>query len=598
VDFSWIGNNCLYGCIFSIVLLFFNERVRKKVVVDAHPEDVEENMRFCNDMRCVEKRDLLTIAVVTILLTISYESVFRSFWQPRLVVFLIILFLVIVSKFLEKQINPRNADVLNPSEKIVVFITIFLSTFSFVLIHWALGVFPLDNADRVIMTLRMPVEGFTSIFVADFFKTSLFFCVVLFVFTLLFFLKVFKFFKKEKKSLLIPLVCFFVLDAYWIEHDISRASIKQYLNYFFSEAPSLENSSFFEENFIPVQDSLISADGYTRNLILIFLESIENNFFEYMPELKRIAEENYSFNNEVGLGGGYSVVGASFTMGSIVANTTGLPLLFFSRAVEKISNSGSYVYFPNQKSIFDILHNYDYENVFLQGTPSTFAGGKNFFINHGIDQIYDVDNIDIPKEYSFDKHMADFHPGFSDRTLFDVAKSILDTLSKKKFSLTLATIDTHFPHGFLDEKCLFKPSDKSEIEIFKTVLKCSSASIYSFVNWVKTQPYGDNTMIVLIGDHPFMGNIIVGGIPQENRKFVNAYINPKKPLLNTKRAVTAFDMYPTILDGMGFYVKDGGLALGRSLFGEEKTLIEKMGKDSLDGELKKVMISREYQGIL
>lgn len=552
-------------------------------------------------MKLLEKKDFLLMVVKTILLTISYEFVFRSLFTPRLEIFGFFFVIVLTCEIIEKRIDfskKTSFSCFNRIEIFLVSFVILLCTLSFTFIHWALGVFPLDKADRVIMTLRMPVEGFTSLFVVDFFKSSSFFCIILFLFSFLCFIKIFSFFKKNKITFLIPVLCFLTIDAYWIGHNIPQSSLKQYVNFIFSEPPLPEKSQFFKDNFTPVQDSLISVDGNTKNLILIFLESIENNFFEYMPELKKIAQENYSFNNGPGLGGGYSVVGTTFTMSSIIANTTGLPLLFFSRAIEKVSNSGAYVYFPKQKSVYEILHNYEYDNVFLQGTSSSFAGKRSFFMNHGIDQIYDVDNIDLPKETSFDKYMSDFHPGFSDRTLFDVAKNILDTISNRKFSLTMLTVDTHFPHGFLDEKCPIKPSSKSETDVYKAILKCTSLNIASFVDWVKQQPYAENTMIVLIGDHPFMGNMLVGEIAPEDRKFVNVYINPQRVVPNTQRTITAFDMYPTILDGLGFNVNGEKLAFGRSLFSEDETLIEKMGKDSLEKELKKIMNSKDYQDIL
>ena len=162
----------------------------------------------------------------------------------------------------------------------------------------------------------------------------------------------------------------------------------------------------------------------------------------------------------------------------------------------------------------------------------------------------------------------------------------------------MLTVDTHFPHGFLDEKCSIKPSSKSETDVYKAILRCTSLNIASFVDWVKQQPYAENTMIVLIGDHPFMGNMLVGEIAPEDRKFVNVYINPQRVVPNTQRMITAFDMYPTILDGLGFNVNGEKLAFGRSLFSEDETLIEKMGKDSLEKELKKIMNSKDYQDIL
>ena len=121
-------------------------------------------------------------------------------------------------------------------------------------------------------------------------------------------------------------------------------------------------------------------------------------------------------------------------------------------------------------------------------------------------------------------------------------------------------------------------------------MQCASKLIKDFVEWAKTQDWFENTTIAVMGDHPAMIAPETVGFPENaiEHYWVNFLVNSEKtPVSDEKREFTSFDMYPTILEAMGARIEGGALGLGRSLFSNEKTLIEKYGKDSLNSLIKK-----------
>ena len=68
----------------------------------------------------------------------------------------------------------------------------------------------------------------------------------------------------------------------------------------------------------------------------------------------------------------------------------------------------------------------------------------------------------------------------------------------------------------------------------------------------------------------------------------NAIINGvKEPKYTKNREYSMFDMYPTILSSIGFEIEGNKLGFGVDLYSEDKTMIEILGKDKFDKELKK-----------
>ena len=446
-------------------------------------------------------------------------------------------------------------------------------------IAWALSTFPLEDYRLVVLTLQMSLDGFVLPFVFDYLSK------IVVGGSILIFLSL-RFFKScvgklsLKGSLFLTL--FLVLwDALSLHVQLP---LKEYWN-FIQEGDSnivLHESSFWQSNYSDIDSLKINGDG--RNLVLIIMESMENWPDSLTPEIKKLATDNISFSAIEPFGGGRDIAGAENTYCSTVSKTTGVPMLRKNKHLEKalIRVSG----------IYDVMHKFGYKNVFLQGTDANFAGLKSFIMNHGIDNLYDVNNLKDKWDMdSFYRNFQGFSAGVTDKQLYDISKEILDTLAKGKFSLTLATIETHYPYGFYNKNCLEKPESLSDESKFKASLRCASRQVYEFVDWIKKQSFFENTQIVIVGDHLFAGRHFV---KDRDRRWVDIFVNSVVAPKTENRQFTSIDMAPTILEGMGFQIEGHKMGLGTSLFSDSLTLCEKMGWTKLNSELIQLGNSVEY----
>ena len=334
----------------------------------------------------------------------------------------------------------------------------------------------------------------------------------------------------------------------------------------------------------------ISFDNGKKNLIYIFLESMESSYTSYdnggtqkddlITELTKLADENISFSHTEKLGGAQAVSGTTWTMGAMVAHTSGLPLKLSIDG----NSYGKYTSFlPGAYTLGDILKENGYNQKLMIGSNASFGGRDNYFISHGEYEIYDVNTaIKEGKMTEEDKVWW----GFEDKNLFDWAKDeILELANQDKpFNFTLLTVDTHFEDGYLSYGCETKYDDQ-----YSNVIACGSKMVYEFVEWIKEQEFYDNTTIVLVGDHLTMDvNFFATLSPTYTRTIYNVFINSSITTENTNnRVFTTLDMFPSTLASIGVNVSSDRLGIGTNLFSNEKTLAEKYGIDVFHSELAK-----------
>lgn len=482
---------------------------------------------------------------------------------------------------------------------ILTFITICLISISHQTIIWCIKTFPLNDPQLVILTLQMPLDGFTSIFAKSFIIKVVLPCLITSFFISLIIEQYVRVLNK-KKIFFATIILIFSLFNILTIYD-SGIPIYMYKECLSNDNLLLVKSNFFQDNYTNIDSVKIEkTDGKTKNLVFIIMESIENSFadsisggvqqtnliMELMP--KDSSEYHFSFNQVVG--GGFNTVGTLNTISATVAKTTGVPLLlrrnYSDTLLEKVS------------SIYDVLNKYGYNNIFIQGTDANFSGTKNYVLAHGINTLYDMHSLkkkqDIETKY---RNFRTFEAGITDRTILEVSKFILDTLaSKEHFSLTIATIETHFPYGFYNKNCEDKPNDSSEQAMLEATIRCASKDMRRFISWIKNQPFYPNTEIVIVGDHLFMGNYLINA-NEKDRKWFNLFINPSLKPSDTKREFTSVDIAPTILESLGFSVEKHKMGFGVSLFSSEKTLVEKIGINALNREFANMRKSVEYNNI-
>ena len=375
--------------------------------------------------------------------------------------------------------------------------------------------------------------------------------------------------------------------ALWIGYNhIDLATYLKYRN---------EKTSLYEDHYVDGRDVALSFPEEKRNLVYIFLESMETTYADqasggamgddHIPELAELALGHVNFGEQ--LNGAYTLTGTTFTMGGIVAQTAGIPinttvnseLSFMSQEYE-----GGYL-LPGACTIGDILAEADYRQVFMAGSQGTFGGRAAYFKGHGGYEIIDYDSARengwIPEDYYE-------WWGFEDEKLFAFAKDELLSLadSGQPFNLTMLTADTHFTDGYLCELC-----GRDYKEQYSNVIACASAQVYEFVTWMMEQEFYENTTIVIAGDHLTMdyGYIYRTGVQDFDRKVYVSIINPAGSCEDTaiERNYSTCDLFPTTLAALGVQIEGERLGLGVNLFSEVPTLLEQCGRMYLNQELMK-----------
>jgi len=349
-----------------------------------------------------------------------------------------------------------------------------------------------------------------------------------------------------------------------------------------------DDSDFIETHYVSPDDVTLQFPKEKRNLIYIFLESMESTFAapvagtaitdNYIPELVTMAEENIHFSADDTLGGAYSYAGTTWTASAMVAHTAGIP-------VQVPLGADSYsedTYMSGAVSIGEILAREGYSQVLLLGSDASFAARDAYFTEHGNYTIMDINTLKaqnrLPQDYRE-------WWGFEDQKLFAFAKEELTRLAAegKPFNFTMLTADTHFPDGYVCELC----NEEYDLS-YPNVLRCSSRQTTAFIRWIQEQPFYSNTTVVVVGDHRTMDPDFFGDDAEHAPRTVyNCILNAAVAPNSTRREFGTFDMFPTTLAAMGVSIEGERLGLGTNLFSDTATLTERFGFEALDAELQK-----------
>lgn len=351
-------------------------------------------------------------------------------------------------------------------------------------------------------------------------------------------------------------------------------------------------SEFIDDNYVNPAETPITFPEQKRNLIYIYLESMETTYADeenggafdenVIPELTKIAQENEDFSGkESKINGAYALQGSTWTMGAMFGHTSGLPL---NISIDGNNMDTQDSFFSGAVTLGDILRDQGYSQTLLIGSDATFGGRRLYFTEHGnydiIDHPYATQNGMLPEDYYV-------WWGYEDLHLFDFAKEKLQELSSQDspFNLTMLTVDTHFEDGYVCEKCKNTYGEDQ----YANVMACSSKQLEEFIQWVQEQDFYENTTIVLAGDHLTMDSDFCNDVSVDyDRKTYTAYINSAVEVeMDTSRVYTTFDHFPTTLAALGAQIEGNRLGLGVNLFSSEETLSERYGIEYENKELKK-----------
>ena len=467
--------------------------------------------------------------------------------------------------------------------------------------------FPLENTEAVMFTLTQNIEGsrdFALSLMMDAFKAA-----VTISFLLLFVIasvllavrslhnrKPFKFgnFLTFKRLIVTLNVICFVILAKNIYSDIPV------IDYYVKWKDSIEtpgHSDFYIREYVN-PDSVQIDFKEKKNLILIFLESMEYNFQDsanggnqsknLIPEITEYLKNEQSF-----VPGGTQASGMGWTIADAIAKTCGIPMILSPGIRNDVKEMK--IFLPGVTCLTDILIDNNYNVLVSKGAHIKFSGMDAFLNSHSVPQAFGF------AEYLRDKSRIKGNIisewGVKDSMHFELVKEHIDRISKqeKPWAVWFFTVNTHTPHGIIDSTCGIS-EEIPEKDRLPAIIKCSSHQIDSFIRWAKMQEWFDNTVIAVMGDHAMMAAPELVGFKDENltHYWLDFFINSNRSAENYSRKFTSLDMFPTILEAMGAEIPNGALGLGRSLYSSSPTLLEKYGLDSLNRALDKRCVEYDY----
>ena len=216
---------------------------------------------------------------------------------------------------------------------VLAFILIILATVLALAARWVMSTWANLSMSELMYQLSAPIEGTNEEMIMD----CIFKCVIPAVVIIGLMGIVFYASRKKKTMYKVVLalsvtiassVLFYTKSIVW-----DTLAVDEYLSY------QNNPSTFIEENYVDPDSVNITFPEQKRNLIYIFLESMETTYSDIshgggfdvnvIPELTTIAQSNEDFSgNETKLNGAYALPYTTWTMGAMFAQTSGLPMIW------------------------------------------------------------------------------------------------------------------------------------------------------------------------------------------------------------------------------------------------------------------------------
>ena len=216
----------------------------------------------------------------------------------------------------------------------------------------------------------------------------------------------------------------------------------------------------------------------------------------------------------------------------------------------------------NFSSIANILKQKKYETFFLVGGELDYDNRYGFFLGQGFDNFYGT------KDYN---NVFKTTWGIADEHLFEKSFNILKN-TKKPLLMSILTLSNHPTYEFPKPNNFIPISDKIKYQKRFNAFKYSDWALGQFMEKCKKEPFYENTIFVILGDH----GITSTKSHQNSSMDLSAYHIPCLiivPNLNKNinhRVASQIDIIPTILHLLGDEFIHN--SWGKNLFNEKQTM--------------------------
>lgn len=343
---------------------------------------------------------------------------------------------------------------------------------------------------------------------------------------------------------------------------------------------------------LPLIEAMVTPVPTSRpevlpDIVYIYLEGLDRRFTDpalagdaYDP-LHELADEGLNLTN-IG-----QINGTTWSLAGMVASQCGVPLL--PRGLLNIDSLSAVTDFlPGITCLSDILAGHGYAMEYVVGGEEDFGGIESFYRSHGVAEIWG-------KARQIRLHPAeDVAPAFlgwvlDDEMVYDSSRIRFQALVDQPapFILFVETIGPHGSTGTLSRSCT-ENGRAAYSDDHARVVRCLADLTLGFVRDIQAAHAAAGRTaplrIVVQSDHLFHSLNEVYSTEDLERNTVILLGGPEHGEIND-RPGSMVDVYPTLLDWMGFGVTSAGL--GRSVLGQGggETLVQRHGLEPFSAAL-------------
>lgn len=338
-----------------------------------------------------------------------------------------------------------------------------------------------------------------------------------------------------------------------------------------------------------VEPVLLDTPRQPPNLLLLYLESTERTygdrerFGDAYADIDSIGEQGLVVE------GVRQIDNTGWTMAGMIASQCGTPLMPAGLLHDRQFSPLDKVV-PGVACLGDLLAEQGYQLSYLGGASTAFAGKGLFYTGHGFGTVLGreelqplLDDPDYVNTW-----------GLYDDSLYEFSLQELRRLNAQNtpWSMINLSLTGHAPSGYPAQTCLDRQGEFDGADILYSV-ECSAWLVRNFLQQAEAEGLLDNTVVVIASDHLTMRVSVWEQLIEGERDNTFILLGPGLPTGRISREASMLDVFPTLLEALGFTIDWHRAGLGVSLLSEEPTLLEEYGMEAINTRMREEIALQE-----
>ena len=312
----------------------------------------------------------------------------------------------------------------------------------------------------------------------------------------------------------------------------------------------------------------IGPNPLPPDIVYIYLEGSDRRFLD--PDLAPKAAVALRDLERQGLSltGIRQVAGTGWSIAGMVASQCGVPLMPRGFLSNNILESIDESFLPGVTCLSDLLARQGYQQTFVMGAEAKFAGTAAFYRTHGYQRT--ISQKDMQALFSPDEIAKANVVWFADdQMIYDTARvSFVQALrADAPFLFTIETIGPHGVPNYLSRQCTGDGQAAATRDVFLAadcLMELTTVLVADLQDLHRQSGRANGLRIILQSDHLNHARHLLTDDPKLALNTVILIGGTERGVKNDN-AGTMLDVFPTVLDWLGFPVSGGKAGIGVSL---------------------------------